>query len=295
MLAFAAEGEPEVGRPRGDRAAGVDPGGAPGLDRPRGGRRRSAWSAAREPRPRRAPGHARRAARRLRGDGRGAGALGPLGQHQGAPRLLHRPVRPPGPDGHAGRAHPRPPGRDALRGGRGGRGGALPGRRLDPQRPLQGRHPPARRDGGLPRVRLRGAGGVRGQPRPPRRHRGQGARFDAGGLALAGGGGRGDRADAPREGGRAGPRPARRPHHADAQPAPARGRPARPARGQPGRRRAAVRAGGVDGHRTRCATASTRPRTTPSAGPGRASRRWARASGRRSTCSRPPRATWSCG
>ena len=44
-------------------------------------------------RPDRAAGDARRAARRLRRDGRRAGALGPLGEHEGAPRRLHRPVR----------------------------------------------------------------------------------------------------------------------------------------------------------------------------------------------------------
>ena len=46
-------------------------------------------------RPGRAPGPDRRAARDLRGDGRGADPLGPLGQHQGAPRRLDRAVRPP--------------------------------------------------------------------------------------------------------------------------------------------------------------------------------------------------------
>ena len=75
--------------------------------------------AAGEPRRDRAPGDARRAARRLRRDGRRAGALGPLGQHQGAPRRLDRAVRRRGPDGDAGRAHPGAPRRDA--GGGGGR------------------------------------------------------------------------------------------------------------------------------------------------------------------------------
>ncbi|MEJ7715406.1 MAG: hypothetical protein WKF40_06755 [Thermoleophilaceae bacterium] len=89
----------------------------------------------------------------LRRDGRGAGALGPLGQHQGAPRRLHRPVRRPGADGHAGRAHPRSPGGHAQRRGRRARGGPLPRRRMDPQRPLRRRHPPARHHGRQPGVR----------------------------------------------------------------------------------------------------------------------------------------------
>ena len=46
-------------------------------------------------RPDHAPGHARRAARGVRGDGRGAGPLGALGQHQGAPRRLDRALRRP--------------------------------------------------------------------------------------------------------------------------------------------------------------------------------------------------------
>ena len=45
------------------------------------------------PGPDPAPGHHRRPARGLRGDGRGADPLGPLVQHQGAPRRLDRAVR----------------------------------------------------------------------------------------------------------------------------------------------------------------------------------------------------------
>ena len=47
------------------------------------------WSA-RVTGPGHAPGDGRRAARGLRRDGRRAGALGALGEHQGAPRRLHR-------------------------------------------------------------------------------------------------------------------------------------------------------------------------------------------------------------
>ena len=69
----------------------------------------------RRPRPDRPAGRHRRAARRLRGDGRDARAQRALGEHQGAPRLLDGALRPRGRDGHAGRAHPRPPRRDARR------------------------------------------------------------------------------------------------------------------------------------------------------------------------------------
>ena len=72
----------------------------------------------RERRPHRPAGHRRRAARRVRGDGRRARALGPQRQHQGAPRLLDRALRRRRRDGHAGRAHPGPPRRDARRGRR---------------------------------------------------------------------------------------------------------------------------------------------------------------------------------
>ena len=75
----------------GVRAAGIDAGGAAGLVGHR--RRRSGGDVPHEPRRDRAPGDAGRPARRLRRDGRGAGALGPLGQHQGAPRRLDRAVR----------------------------------------------------------------------------------------------------------------------------------------------------------------------------------------------------------
>ena len=105
--------------------------------------------------PRRAPGPDRRAALDLRGDGRGADPLGALGQYQGAPRRLHRAVHPRGRDGDAGRAHPRPPGRDARRGGLGAGRGPRARALVDPQRPLPGRHPPARHHGDHPGVRGR--------------------------------------------------------------------------------------------------------------------------------------------
>ena len=62
----------------------------------------------------------------VRGDGRGADPLGPLAEHQGAPRLLDRPVRPRRRAGDAGRAHPGPPRLDARRGRGGPRRGAGP-------------------------------------------------------------------------------------------------------------------------------------------------------------------------
>ena len=46
-----------------------------------------------------------------------------------------------------------------------------PGVGLDPQRPLPRRHPPARHDPDLARLRRRRAARLRRQPRPPRRHR----------------------------------------------------------------------------------------------------------------------------
>ena len=71
-----------------------------------------------------------------------------------------------------------------------------PGRRLDPQRPLPRRHPPAGHHGDLARVPRRRAGRLRRQPRPPRRRRRRRAGQHAGRLAHARGGGRGDPADA---------------------------------------------------------------------------------------------------
>ena len=110
---------------------------------------------------------------------------------------------------------------------------ARAGRRLDPQRPLPRRHPPAGHHGDRAALPRRRADRVRGEPRPPRRRRRARARQHAGRLALARGRGRRDL-----------PHPARRATTLrelagpDAQPAPARGRPARPARRRPRRRRA---------------------------------------------------------
>ena len=189
------------------------------------------------PRPDHARGDARQPARRLRRDGRRARALRPLGQHQGAPRRLHRPVRRRGPDGDAGGAHPGAPRRDALRGRGRARRGAAARRVVDPQRPLPRRHPPPghhRDHAALPRRR---AGGLRGEPRPPRGRGRRGAGQHARAVADARRRGGRDPAHPPDRGGAA---RARRP---DAQPAPARGRPARPARGGARRRRAR---GGAD-------------------------------------------------
>ena len=55
-----------------------------------------------------------------------------------------------GRDGRPGRAHPRPPRRDARGGRRGDRARARARRRLDPQRPLPRRHPPAGHHARLP-------------------------------------------------------------------------------------------------------------------------------------------------
>ena len=116
-------------RPRASEAAGpcvfelpeatlvLPPGGAPRSTR----RARSSPRRRRERRPRHPPGPRRRPARDLRGDGRGPDPLGALGQHQGAPRLLDRALRPRRRDGDAGRAHPGPPRLDAR------------GRRRDPR------------------------------------------------------------------------------------------------------------------------------------------------------------------
>ena len=76
----------------------------------------------------------RRAARRLRGDGRRADPLGALLEHQGAPRRLDRAVRRRRADGDAGRAHPRAPRRDARRRRGGARRAPRAGRLVDPQR-----------------------------------------------------------------------------------------------------------------------------------------------------------------
>ena len=94
--------------------------------------------------PGHAPGDGRRAARGLRRDGRGARALRPLGEHQGAPRRLHRRCSTPSGEMVMQAEHiPVHLGRDAGRRGGGARRGPRAGRRLDPQRPLRGRHPPA--------------------------------------------------------------------------------------------------------------------------------------------------------
>ena len=106
--------------PGGARARGGDGRRAARMDRDvRRARRRAARPGRaindRAPRPGDPPGDARRPQGCLRRDGGGTGARGPLGQHQGAPGRLDRPVRRAGSDGHAGRAHSRAPRRDAGR------------------------------------------------------------------------------------------------------------------------------------------------------------------------------------
>ena len=105
--------------------------------------------APREPRSRHPLGPRQRALGHRRGGRRAADPRRLLLQHQGAPRLLGRAVRRRGPHGRPGRAHPRPPRRDAGGGGGGDRARPRAGRRLDPQRPLPRRHPPARRHAGV--------------------------------------------------------------------------------------------------------------------------------------------------
>ena len=168
------------------------------------------------------------------------------------------------------------------------RRGARAGRRLDPQRPLPRRHPPARRDGDLAALPRGRAVRLRGQPRPPRGRGRARARQHAGGLAHPGGRGRGDPAHAADRGGAA---RARRP---DAQPAPARGRPARPAGGRAARAPSAWRRCSSATGSTPCAPACARPRTTRSAAPVPGSPSSTTGRARRATCWRPPTATSSC-
>ena len=125
-------------------------------------------------RPDRAAGRHRRAARRLRGDGRRARAQRPLGEHQGAPRLLDRAVRrrtarwscrpstSPCTSARCRRRSPRCCDEDHAA-----------GRLVDPQRSVSRRHPPARHHGRHARcfARRRRAARLRRQPRAPRRRR----------------------------------------------------------------------------------------------------------------------------
>ena len=150
-----------------------------------------------EPRPDRAAGDHGRAAGGVRGDGRGADPLGALGEHQGAPRRLDRPVRRGRPDGDAGRAHPGAPRRDAGGGGGGAR--ARTTRRAS--RGSSTTRSPAARTcrtsrSSRPCSPAGDAPRLRGQPRPPRRRRRARPGLDAGGQQDAGGRGRGDLAAA---------------------------------------------------------------------------------------------------
>ena len=241
--------------------------------------------------PGHAPGPCRRAARRVRRDGRGADPLRALGQHHRAPRLLDGAVRRGRRAGHAGRAHPGPSRVDARRGGRRARRGAAARRPVDPQRPLPGRNAPSRRDADLAAVRRRRAARVRRQPRPPRRHRRADRGRHARRLHPPRGGGRGDPADAGHR---------RRPgglRAADAQPAPAARRPARPARREPRRRAPHARAD----RPPRPGALSRRDRGDPrlrgAAHPGRSRPPAGRRATRPRTCSRTTCAgrTWRCG
>ncbi len=163
------------------------------------GRRRRAGAPAADPGPpaaaHRRGGHRRRPGppgglqQPLHGDRRNrmGGALGehrPLGQHQGAPRLLLRALRRRWQPDRQRPAHPGAPGFD----GRVDQGGAAarrrrhaPGRRLRDQRPVPRGHPPARRHRGHTGLRRRrtAAAVPRRLARPPRRHRRQHPRLHA--------------------------------------------------------------------------------------------------------------------
>ena len=139
----------------------------------------------------RAAGRRRRAARRLRGDGRGACASAHSANIKERRDCSTGAVRRRRRDGHAGRAHPGAPRGDARRGGRGARRGPRPRGLVGAQRPVPRRHPPARHHGdhaGLRRRRR--AAGLRRQPRAPRRRRRPSAGLDARGLDDARRGGR---------------------------------------------------------------------------------------------------------
>ena len=123
-----------------------------------------------------------------RADGRDAGQHRQLGEHQGTAGFLLRAVRcarsadrqcaahagAPGFDGRVGAGNPAAPRRQHAA-----------GRRLRVERPLRGRHAPARRHrghAGVPRQRYHQARVLRGGARPSRRHRRHHAGLDAFGL-----------------------------------------------------------------------------------------------------------------
>ena len=164
-----------------------------------------------------------------------------------------------------------------------------PGRRLDPERPLPRRHPPARHDGDLAALPRRRAVRLRRQPRPSRGRRRARARQHAGRLAHAGGRGRGDPADAADRGRRCASSPAGCATRASARPTCAPS-------WRPGARApsACERCSSATGSRP-CAPGCARRRTTPSAAPAPASPSSRTGRARRATCSRPPTATSSCG
>ena len=161
-----------------------------------------------------------------------------------------------------------------------------PGALLDPQRPLPGRHPPARHHGDHAGVRRRRADRVRRQPRPSRRRRRPDARFDAGRQPHARRRGRGDRAARARRATRS-PSSARQMRQPDQRRADLR---AQLAAGRVGARRLLElheRVGAASARRRR----SPRSSTTPSGAPAPASRSSTTARTARATCSRRARAT----
>ena len=158
-----------------------------------------------------------------------------------------------------------------------------PGGLLDPQRPLRGRHPPARHHGHHARLPRAPAGGLRRQPCPPRRRGRPAAGVDARGQPQPAGGGRRDRAPGPRRG------RARAPDRRHAPAAGAPRRPARPAGRQPGRLRTPLGARRGARAPTACARPPMRCSTTASGAPGHASPRCPTASAAQTTCSRRAR------
>jgi 5-oxoprolinase (ATP-hydrolysing) len=119
-----------------------------------------------------------------RADGPAPAEHGALGQYQGAARLQLRDLRPGRQPGGQRAAHAGASGLDGREhqdcDARERRSHAC-GRRLHPERPVQRRHAPARRDGDFARVRRSGHRDpvLRRLARPPRRHRRHHARFDA--------------------------------------------------------------------------------------------------------------------
>ena len=234
----------------------------------------------------------RRAARRLRGDGRRADPLGALLEHQGAPRRLDRAVRrrrarwscrpstspctsarcrPPSPPCSASATRP-----------------ACRGSSTTPS----GRHAPARHHRDHARLPRRRAA-LLGFAASRAHHADVGGARRPGSMPA-------DSRTLEEEGVVISPRPLDDAaiDALAARDAPARAaacRPARPARRQPRRRRRLSELGAPARARAPARAAPTRCSTTPSGARAPAWPSWPTARARRATCSRRPRATSSCG